>query len=1273
MRRKFLVTVVFILVFLLATVSTAFAADEQYQIVRVKLSIGQPTEFSFFADGNYTVGETGLERQLYTVKLEGGTLNLYCGSERLASGGTIKLVRHAPIDGRNNFIWMYNERAAQVTGNQTDKFRYLGDMEFSIDNGHIAAVNYVYIEDYLYGVVPWEMSDAFPPEALKAQAVAARNYAETHISGIMTDTSANQVYNGYYYPIKTKSLDAVTQTVGKVLTYGEPGSVIEAFFTASNGGYTDIPLHRWGNGEGWAYYQFSEDSFDTANTESRYETIYFPASFADYGAVTVAASEGTPDKAKAIACIKQAIFENEVFRTAFPGVADRNGFELTGVSNLVAHDYDINGNEDHSRVPGYSENRCVDFIKMTGDFNVLVGGTTPAEVKSVTIDLRYLDGSLASSGNEFKAFNIDALTLFVVAPVKDGDTVLGYSISQKRFGHGIGLSQRGAQQRANSTDPTVNTFDKILEFYYPGTALTTQGYAPPTLSAPSGLGHSNAAVATDLVNIRSGPATSYSSINKLPNGARIEVVQADVATTSDSKWHKIYYAGQYAYIAANYKTTPYVQLDGGTLTRTPLTVSFATNGGSAVSAPTYYHADSITSSPATSKPNYDLEGWYFDAGLSSKATFPCILTRDTTLNAKWTPTLYSIGYDLRGGSADNPGGYTVESGAFTLNNPSRNGYAFTGWTGTGLDGPTMSVTIPAGSSGHRAYYANWSPITYSIYYNLNGGNDVSNPGSYTADSGAITLSNPSKYGYTFTGWTGTGLSSPTTNVTIPTGSWGSRTYYANWTPTSYSIGYDLRGGSADNPGGYTVESGAFTLNNPTRNGYAFTGWTGTGLDAPTMSVTIPAGSSGYRAYYANWSPITYSIWYNLDGGNDVSNPGSYTIESGDIHLANPIRTGFGFVGWSGTGLSEPTMSVTIPAGSTGDRGYTANWAPYSCTINFDSQGGSSVGGMQKGLWDTIPSEPGTSRFGFNFTGWYTGSGERVSFPYVVRDNVTLYARWEQQPQTNLLRDVGLSSGSLNRGFAKTVTSYKITIGENDGSFTLTPFKEYDGATMTVNGKPYSSYTVSLANGKSATITVKVTYLKKSKTYKFSVTRAKSSNNALSALSVIGGSLSQPFDPNVLNYTLTLDENTKSTTIKAVAAAGKAAKLSPASKKIALNNGQSKDVKITVKAQSGAKRTYTIHVVRAASTNADLKSLKSSGLSPGFSPGNTHYTVVLPANKSAASISAKAGGYKSVVYIDGAKKSSKKVTLASGQSVDVHVTVVSQAGNSKEYVVTVIRQ
>jgi uncharacterized repeat protein (TIGR02543 family) len=93
------------------------------------------------------------------------------------------------------------------------------------------------------------------------------------------------------------------------------------------------------------------------------------------------------------------------------------------------------------------------------------------------------------------------------------------------------------------------------------------------------------------------------------------------------------------------------------------------------------------------------------------------------------------------------------------------------------------------------------------------------------------------------------------DVTIGTGSTEARSYTATWQRTDYPVTYDLGGGVLPrlNPATYHVESGATTLVNPERGGYDFVGWVGTGLDRPTRTVTIPAGSTGARTYTAIWS------------------------------------------------------------------------------------------------------------------------------------------------------------------------------------------------------------------------------------------------------------------------------------------------------------------------------------------------------------------------------------------------------------------------------------
>lgn len=110
-----------------------------------------------------------------------------------------------------------------------------------------------------------------------------------------------------------------------------------------------------------------------------------------------------------------------------------------------------------------------------------------------------------------------------------------------------------------------------------------------------------------------------------------------------------------------------------------------------------------------------------------------------TLYPVWQTDTYTITYDLdRGTADDNPTGYTVETETFTLKNPTRPGYIFTGWSGTVLDGENnMTVTIPTGSTGNRTYTAHWR---------YNGGGGSSSSPSYPVsvpdktDHGSVTVS-----------------------------------------------------------------------------------------------------------------------------------------------------------------------------------------------------------------------------------------------------------------------------------------------------------------------------------------------------------------------------------------------------------------------------------------------------------------------------------------------------------------------------------------------------
>ena len=338
--------------------------------------------------------------------------------------------------------------------------------------------------------------------------------------------------------------------------------------------------------------------------------------------------------------------------------------------------------------------------------------------------------------------------------------------------------------------------------------------------------------------------------------------------------------------------------------------------------------------------------------------------------------LYTVTLDTAGGDPIRPIQYTVESEAFQLPTPVRTGYIFLGWTGEGITEPQKTIEIPQGSTGDRTYTANWQVIEYTIITLLEGGNAGSSQVYFYTVEQTVTLPTPTRTGYTFLGWTGEGITTPQPNVTIPKGSTGDKTYIENWELTEYNITMDLNGGSGQEKVIYTMTDEDFELPTPTRNGYEFVGWTGEGITTPQTSVEIPKGSTGNKAYTANWQVIEYTITLDTNGGPVVS-PIKYTVED-TFTLPYILRPGYEFAGWTldGSGMLPFTPLIIYP-GTTGDLHYKAEWRLAEYTITMDLDGGS---GQEKVVY-TITDEdfelPTPTRNGYEFVGW---TGERITTP-----------------------------------------------------------------------------------------------------------------------------------------------------------------------------------------------------------------------------------------------------------------------------------------------------
>ena len=402
-------------------------------------------------------------------------------------------------------------------------------------------------------------------------------------------------------------------------------------------------------------------------------------------------------------------------------------------------------------------------------------------------------------------------------------------------------------------------------------------------------------------------------------------------------------------------------------------------GGNAGSSQVYFYTvEQTVTLPTPTRTGYTFLGWTGE-GITTpqpNVTIPKGSTGDKRYIENWELTEYNITMDLNGGSGQEKVVYTMTDEDFELPTPTRNGYEFVGWMGEGITTPQTSVKIPKGSTGDKAYTANWQVIEYTITLDTNGGPVVS-PIKYTVED-TFTLPYILRPGYEFAGWTldGSGML-PSTPLIIYPGTTGDLHYKAEWRLAEYTITMDLNGGSGQEKVVYTITDEDFELPTPTRNGYEFVGWTGERITTPQTSVKIPKGSTGNKAYTANWQVIKYTIITLLEGGNAGSS-GAYVYKVEETFtLPTPTRTGYTFWGWTGEGITKPQPSVTIPRGSTGDKTYIENWVETGYTITLDLNGGS---GKEKVIYTMTDEDfelPTPTRNGYEFVGW---TGERITTP-----------------------------------------------------------------------------------------------------------------------------------------------------------------------------------------------------------------------------------------------------------------------------------------------------
>ncbi|MCL2521906.1 MAG: InlB B-repeat-containing protein, partial [Erysipelotrichales bacterium] len=384
------------------------------------------------------------------------------------------------------------------------------------------------------------------------------------------------------------------------------------------------------------------------------------------------------------------------------------------------------------------------------------------------------------------------------------------------------------------------------------------------------------------------------------------------------------------------------------------TITFDVAGGDALSDQTVTFGQSFTL-PTPTRTGHTFDGWLHNGNPFTAGTWD--IANDITIVATWTANIYTITFNVNGGNTLVPGTQDVVFGTtFTLPTPTREGHTFNSWTHN--ENPFTVGTWDIAND--VTLVASWTANTYTITFNVNGGNTLV-PGTQDVVFGeSYTLPTPTREGHTFAGWY-----NGTDSIAL-TGTWtiaNDVTLVATWTANNYTITLDVNGGNALVPNTQNVTFGQpYTLPTPTRTGFTFAGWYN-GTDLIPLDGTWDITND--TTLIAQWTANTYTITFNVNGGNTLV-PDTQDVVFGESYtLPTPTRNFYNFGGWTynslviaQTGIWEINTNVTL----------VASWTPTTQEIFQYVSMGNAHGvaiDYQGRLWSWGSNEDGRTGLGIS--------------------------------------------------------------------------------------------------------------------------------------------------------------------------------------------------------------------------------------------------------------------------------------------------------------------
>lgn len=351
-----------------------------------------------------------------------------------------------------------------------------------------------------------------------------------------------------------------------------------------------------------------------------------------------------------------------------------------------------------------------------------------------------------------------------------------------------------------------------------------------------------------------------------------------------------------------------------------------------------------------------------------------------------------------------------------LPTPSRSGYTFNGWYSAKTGGVKVTSSTKVTTLSAHTLYARWTPNSYTISFNANGGSISTISKKVTYDSTYGTLPTPTRRGYAFDGWYtsesgGTRITSSTKVADAY-----NQTLYAHWSADSYTIDFDANGGTVDvTSKKVTYDSTYGELPVPKRAGYTFGGWHTAKTGGTKVISTTKVTAQSTHTLYARWIQKNCTVTFNANGGSVSLSSRTVTYGSTYGDLPTPTRAGYTFNGWyTNTNYTTQVTSSTKVTNSSNHTIY-AKWSVNKYTLTFNANRGSvSPSSRTVTYGATYGTLPTPTRDYYTFGGWYTNTNYTTQVSSSTKmgaGNVTIYAKWTQNPTKGWVLESNVPAGA----------------------------------------------------------------------------------------------------------------------------------------------------------------------------------------------------------------------------------------------------------------------